>query len=203
MEQARGGARPAAPRRSTRSVPPRCQDCRDPSDHSRSDIRGTPPSRPPLADRDPVPAELVGGLGVRPAVRAGRHDPRPQRQRLRRRMPSRPAHQRLSIFIGQLDRDRRSTGTSHRRVLLSRLLPLRNQLRTTTSRFREKSSTDQPDRTLGVRQPRQQAAPRPAAADGLGVQSRPVEHRQTDDAVARGAAIAECRDRRRDSDPLR
>ena len=56
---------------------------------------------------------------------------------------------------------------------------------------------------LGVCQPRQQAALRPAAADGLGAQSRPVEHRQADDAVARGAAIAECRYRRRDSDPLR
>jgi DDE superfamily endonuclease len=60
-----------------------------------------------------------------------------------------------------------------------------------------------PDRTLGVCQPRQQAALRPAAANGLGAQSRPVEHRQTDDAVARGAAIAKCRYRRRDSDPLR
>jgi hypothetical protein len=56
---------------------------------------------------------------------------------------------------------------------------------------------------LGVCQPRQQAALRPAAANGLGAQSRPVEHRQTDDAVARGAAIAKCRYRRRDSDPLR
>ena len=56
---------------------------------------------------------------------------------------------------------------------------------------------------LGVCQPRQQAAPRPAAADGLGVQSRPVEHRQADDAVARGAAVAKGRDRRRDSDALR
>jgi hypothetical protein len=63
------------------------------------------------------------------------------------------------------------------------------------------SSTDQPDRTLGVGQPRQQAAPRPAAANGLGVQSRPVEHRQADDAVARGAAIAKGRDRRCDSNP--
>jgi hypothetical protein len=56
---------------------------------------------------------------------------------------------------------------------------------------------------LGVRQPRQQAALRPAAANGLGAQSRPVGHRQADDAVARGAAIAKCRNRRRDSDPLR
>ena len=55
---------------------------------------------------------------------------------------------------------------------------------------------------LGVCQPRQQAAPRPAAANGLGAQSRPVEHRQADDAVARGAAIAKGRYRRRDSDPL-
>jgi len=39
-------------------------------------------------------------------------------------------------------------------------------------------------------------------ADGLGAQSRGVEYRQADDAVARGAAIAECRYRRRDS-PLR
>ena len=60
-----------------------------------------------------------------------------------------------------------------------------------------------PDRTLGACQPRQQAALRPAAANGLGAQSRPVEDRQTDDAVARGAAIAKCRDRRRDADPLR
>jgi hypothetical protein len=60
-----------------------------------------------------------------------------------------------------------------------------------------------PDRTLGVCQPRQQAALRPAAANGLGAQRRPVEHRQTDDAVARGAAIAKCRYRRRDSDSLR
>jgi hypothetical protein len=56
---------------------------------------------------------------------------------------------------------------------------------------------------LGSCQPRQQAALRPAAANGLGAQSRPVEHRQPDDAVARGAAIAKCRYRRRDSDPLR
>jgi len=60
-----------------------------------------------------------------------------------------------------------------------------------------------PDRTLGACQPRQQAALRPAAANGLGAQSRPVEDRQTDDAVARGAAIAKGRDRRRDADPLR
>jgi hypothetical protein len=66
----------------------------------------------------------------------------------------------------------------------------------------ENLSTDQPDRTLGVCQPRQQSALRPAAAHGLGAQSRPVEHRQADDAVARGAAIAKCRYRRRDSDPL-
>src|SRR5213078_4496759 len=65
--------------------------------------------------------------------------------------------------------------------------------------------TDQPVRTahLGVCQPRQQAALRPAAANGLGAQSRPVEHRQTDDAVARGTAIAKGRYRRRDADPLR
>jgi hypothetical protein len=50
---------------------------------------------------------------------------------------------------------------------------------------------------------KKQAALGPAAANGLGAQSRPVEHRQADDAVARGAAIAKCRDRRRDSDPLR
>jgi Protein of unknown function (DUF664) len=59
-----------------------------------------------------------------------------------------------------------------------------------------------PDRPLGVCQPGQQAAPRPAAANGLGAQRRPVDHRQTDDAVAGGAAIAKCRYRRRDSDPL-
>jgi hypothetical protein len=55
---------------------------------------------------------------------------------------------------------------------------------------------------LRVCQPRQQAALRPAAANGLGAQSRPVEHRQADDAVTRGAAIAEGRYRRRDSDAL-
>jgi hypothetical protein len=81
--------------------------------------------------------------------------------------------------------------------------PVQNLLQTTKSRFHENSSTDQPDRTLGVCQPRQEAALRPAAANGLGAQSRPVEHRQADDAVARGAAIAKCRYRRRDSDPLR
>ena len=43
---------------------------------------------------------------------------------------------------------------------------------------------------------------RPAAANGLGPQRRPVEHRHADDAVARGAAIAKGRDRRRDADPL-
>jgi hypothetical protein len=59
-----------------------------------------------------------------------------------------------------------------------------------------------PDRTLGVCQPCQQAALRPAAANGLGPQRRPVEHRQADDAVARGPAIAKCRYRRRDADPL-
>jgi uncharacterized protein len=31
-------------------------------------------------------------------------------------MPSRPAHQRLSLFIGQLDRDRWPTRTSHHRL---------------------------------------------------------------------------------------
>ena len=42
----------------------------------------------------------------------------------------------------------------------------------------------------------------PATSSGqwLGAQGRPVEHRQADDAVARGAAIAKCRYRRRDSD---
>jgi hypothetical protein len=91
----------------------------------------------------------------------------------------------------------------HHWLLLSRRLPLQNQLQTTKCLFQENSSTDQPDRTLGVCQPRQQAAPRPAAANGLGPPRRPVEHRQADDAVAGGAAIAKGRYRRRDSDPLR
>jgi 5-methyltetrahydropteroyltriglutamate--homocysteine methyltransferase len=52
-------------------------------------------------------------------------------------------------------------------------------------------------------QPRQQAAPRPAAANGLGAQGRLLKRRQADDAVAGGAAVAKCRYRRRDSDPLR
>lgn len=55
---------------------------------------------------------------------------------------------------------------------------------------------------LGVCQPRQHAAPRPAAANGLGSHGRLLEHRHADDAVARGAAIAKCRNRRRDSDPF-
>jgi hypothetical protein len=41
----------------------------------------------------------------------------------------------VSRFIGQLDRDRRPTRTSHHRLLLSRLLPLQNQLQTTKSPF--------------------------------------------------------------------
>src|SRR5690348_5152930 len=60
-------------------------------------------------------------------------------------------------------------GTSHRRLLMSKLLPRTTKVDLT--------------RTLGVCQPGQQAAPRPAAADGLGAQDRPVEHRHADDAV--------------------
>ncbi|MCW2910278.1 MAG: hypothetical protein JWL68_5067 [Actinomycetia bacterium] len=97
---------------------------------------------------------------------------------------------------------RRPVRRDDERLLLSRLLPLQNQLQTTKSLFQENLSTDKPDRTLGVCQPRQEAALRPAATNGLGAQSRPVEHRHADDAVARGAAIAKCRYRRRDSDPL-
>ena len=41
--------------------------------------------------------------------------------------------------------------------------------------------------------PRQQAASRPAAADGLGAQRRVTEQRQADDAVARGVTVAEGR----------
>jgi hypothetical protein len=97
---------------------------------------------------------------------------------------------------------RRPVRHDDERLLLSRLLPLQNQLQTTKSLFQENLSTDKPDRTLGVCQPRQEAALRPAATNGLSAQSRPVEHRHADDAVARGAAIAKCRYRRRDSDPL-
>jgi hypothetical protein len=60
-----------------------------------------------------------------------------------------------------------------------------------------------PGLVLGVCQPRQQPALRPAAADGLGAQSRSVAHRQANDAAPRGAAIAKGQYRRRDSDPLR
>jgi hypothetical protein len=59
----------------------------------------------------------------------------------------------VSLFIGQLDRDRRSTRTSHHRLLLSRLLPLRNQLQTTKSRFQEirrRSNLTGHYRVLGV-----------------------------------------------------
>ena len=68
--------------------------------------------------------------------------------------------------------------------------------------LRVRSVSARPGAALGACKPRQQAAPRPAAANGLGAQSRLLEQRQADDAVARGAAIAECRYRRPDSDPL-
>ena len=56
---------------------------------------------------------------------------------------------------------------------------------------------------LGTGRPGQQAALRPAAANCLGGQRRVLEHRQADDAVAGGAAIAQRRYRRCDADPLR
>jgi hypothetical protein len=67
----------------------------------------------PLRDRDPVTARLRRDRGVRPTLRTGQHDPRPQRQRLRRRRPPRPPLQRLPLLLGQHDRDRRPSHTSH------------------------------------------------------------------------------------------
>src|SRR4051794_37344263 len=59
------------------------------------------------------------------------------------------------------------------------------------------------DGASGARQPLQPAAVRPAPADGLGAQRRPLEDGQADRAVAEGGPIAEGRYRRRDADALR
>ena len=77
----------------------------------------------------------------------------------------------------------------------ARLRARRSLMASRCSRYRAQA--------LGVCEPGQEAALRPAAANGLGAQGRPAEQRQADDAVAGGAAIAKRRYRGRDADPLR
>src|SRR6266511_3090904 len=72
---------------------------------------------PPLGDRLGPNPELGGDRLVRRALGAGQHDPTPQRQRLRRFRPPRPAHQRLALLIGQHQWHLGTTSLSHSRTI--------------------------------------------------------------------------------------
>jgi hypothetical protein len=80
-------------------------------------IRGK--SVPPFRHRDRIDPQLRGDVAVGAALSAAQHDPAPQRQRLCRRMPAGPTLERLALLAAQLDLDRRSTTTCHRKLLLS------------------------------------------------------------------------------------
>ena len=56
---------------------------------------------PPPGDRARCDPQVRGHLLVRHALRAGQHDLGPQRQRLRRLGPPRPAHQLIALRAGQ------------------------------------------------------------------------------------------------------
>jgi hypothetical protein len=58
---------------------------------------------PPLGHRGAVRAELVSDLDTGAALRDRKHDPAAQRQRLRRRMTTRPSLQRVSFLVAELD----------------------------------------------------------------------------------------------------
>src|SRR6266542_1056369 len=72
---------------------------------------------PPLGDRLGPNPQLGGDRLVRRALGAGQHDPTPQRQRLRRFRPPRPAHQRLALLIGQHQWHLGTTSLSHSRTI--------------------------------------------------------------------------------------
>ncbi len=59
---------------------------------------------PPLPDGGPADAQPRGHRNVRPAIRAGQHDPGPQRQPLRGLAPLRPVLQRPPLGPGQHQR---------------------------------------------------------------------------------------------------
>src|SRR5204863_8084638 len=68
---------------------------------------------PPLAHRllaDPLPGR---DRRVVQTLRATQHDPRPQRQRLRRATPLRPPAQLITLVIGQLQHGLRASRTRH------------------------------------------------------------------------------------------
>jgi hypothetical protein len=75
---------------------------------------------PPLRHRHRVAPQLGGDLGVGAgALGARQHDAAPQRQRLRRRLPSGPALERLAFIGGEADLDGGSAGARQGKLLLS------------------------------------------------------------------------------------
>jgi hypothetical protein len=68
---------------------------------------------PPLAHGRPGDPKLLGHLRVGQTIRTCQHDPTPQRQRLGTLGPSRPAHQRLTLYIGQRQFRLGATTSSH------------------------------------------------------------------------------------------
>ncbi len=68
---------------------------------------------PPLADRRCRHPQILGDILVGQTIRARQHDPRPQRQRLRRLRPTRPPRQLGTLVIGQRQLGLRPPGPRH------------------------------------------------------------------------------------------
>src|SRR5215204_1585014 len=70
----------------------------------------------PLADRRPMHTETRRDLDIAAALRAGQHDAAPQRQRLRRGMPSSPPRQRFRLVVIEDQRCLRTSRRCHDRL---------------------------------------------------------------------------------------
>ena len=91
---------------------------------------------PPLADGDLVDPQQLGDRGVGVTLGAGQHDPRPQRQLLRRLRPTSPPLQRLPLLIGELKYSFRATRRRHKLVYqLSRVFLTQHTRRSLMNRW--------------------------------------------------------------------